>query len=198
MPTHDYKDKTKMPEFFHVLGSEGKPADETAPTETVVSTHLSLHLGPPTASKTALVNSPPTGNDVMPSNLPALPEMGVSTELTLDFGLPTTRQSQPALSPRNVVHNQWPALPEDHWEIKKVLKRSDVDGSRVCCLGRDKRSEHVLVLKKWNSTGSFVLKKNWMSDFVRRRELEENDEIGLRWDDRNSRLEFTLLLKKKN
>ncbi|KAL0418385.1 UNVERIFIED_CONTAM: putative B3 domain-containing protein [Sesamum radiatum] len=67
-------------------------------------------------------------------------------------------------------------------------------GVEVAVWDMDTGSEHVLVLKKWK-TGSFVLMKNWMSDFVRRRGLEKNDEIGLRWDDGNSRLEFTVLNK---
>ncbi|KAL0437099.1 UNVERIFIED_CONTAM: putative B3 domain-containing protein [Sesamum radiatum] len=118
-----------------------------------------------------------------------------------------------------------PALPEDRCKIKKVLKKSDVDDSSRLLLAKvdvqahilphvmgdgrrldegeevevavwdmDTGSEHVLVLKKWK-TGSFVLKKEWMSEFVRRRGLEKNDEIGLRWDDVNSRLEFTVLNK---
>ncbi|KAL0370279.1 UNVERIFIED_CONTAM: hypothetical protein Sangu_0346000 [Sesamum angustifolium] len=68
-------------------------------------------------------------------------------------------------------------------------------GVEVVVWDVDTGSEHILVLKRWKSTGSFVLTKNWMSDFVRRRELKKNDEIGLRWADENSRLEFTVLRK---
>ncbi|KAL0437098.1 UNVERIFIED_CONTAM: putative B3 domain-containing protein [Sesamum radiatum] len=185
--------KGKIPQFFDFFASEseGKLAVDmtTVPTdETEVSTDLSLlHFASP-AKKTAVVSprySPPVPGDVV--NLPA--------------------------------------LPEDRWEIKKVLKKSDVDESsrlllsevdvqeyilpRVMGNGRaldegegvevavwdiDKGSEHVLVLQKWK-TGSFVLKKKWMSEFVRRRGLEKNDEIGLRWDEGNSRLEFTVFRK---
>ncbi|PIN02754.1 hypothetical protein CDL12_24733 [Handroanthus impetiginosus] len=117
-------------------------------------------------------------------------------------------------------------LNREEWEIKKILKRSDIDGSSRLLLGKqlvreyilphvpgidiseaegieiavwelDTRTEHVLVLKQW-STGSFVMTKNWMSGFVKRRRLKENDEIGLRWDDENSRLEFTILNGHRN
>ncbi|KAK4408377.1 putative B3 domain-containing protein [Sesamum angolense] len=186
-----------MPQFFDFFASEGKliPVDTTPlPTsEFEVSTELSLlhFAGPP--QKTAVVGprySPPAPRDVV---LPSNP----------------------------------PALPEDRWEIKKVLKKSDVDDSSRLLLSKvnvqehilprvtgnlpgrgldegegvevavwdmDTGSEHVLVLKKWK-TGSFVLMKNWMSEFVRRRGLEKNDVIGLRWDDGSSRLEFTVLKK---
>ncbi|KAL2240034.1 uncharacterized protein LOC110012587 [Sesamum indicum] len=112
---------------------------------------------------------------------------------------------------------QQPADDEDQWKIKKVLKKSDVDGSSRLLLGRllvqehilphvlmgeqgveikvwdvDTGSHHMLLLKLWKSN-SFVFVKNWVSDFVTRRDLEEKDEIGLRWNHQNSRLDFTVL-----
>ncbi|KAK4437977.1 B3 domain-containing protein [Sesamum alatum] len=109
---------------------------------------------------------------------------------------------------------------EDCWKIKKVLTRSDIDGSSRLLLGKllvqehilphvvgnrpegegvevnirdvDTGTEHLLVLKLWRSN-SFVFMKNWKSDFVKRRKLKAKDEIGLRWDEEHSRLEFTLL-----
>ncbi|KAL0420703.1 UNVERIFIED_CONTAM: hypothetical protein Slati_3093200, partial [Sesamum latifolium] len=112
---------------------------------------------------------------------------------------------------------------EDLWTVKKELTRSNVDGSSRLLLGNkgfvqehilpnvietggggfdvnvrdvDTGSEHMLVLKLRKSSNSYVLTKNWVSEFVKRRELEENDEFGLRWNDENSRLEFTLLRRK--
>lgn len=116
--------------------------------------------------------------------------------------------------------------PEDpnHWTIRKVLKKSDVDGSSRLLIGRkevlshiapfftdnpfefcqnnagihvivydvDTNTGHMLKLTKWK-TGSFVLKNNWTQQFVKRRELKENDEIGLRMDFQEARLEFTVL-----
>ncbi|KAL0437105.1 UNVERIFIED_CONTAM: putative B3 domain-containing protein [Sesamum radiatum] len=166
---------------------------KTLPTaENGVSTHLSLLHFTGTPKKTAVVS---------------------------------TRYSPPAPRGVLVVPWNLPALREDRWDIKKVLTKSDVDessrlllakvvvqehilphvmgngpgpdegqGVEVAVWDMDKGSEHVLVLKKWKS-GSFVLVKNWMSDFVRRRGLEKDDVIGLRWDDGNSRLEFTVLKK---
>ncbi|KAL0418386.1 UNVERIFIED_CONTAM: hypothetical protein Sradi_1252100 [Sesamum radiatum] len=188
------KGKGKMPQFFDFFASEGKLAIDTTTLPTAefgVSTDLSLlHFAGP--RKNTAVVSP--------------------------------NYSPPA--PRGVVMlGNLPALPEDFWEIKKVLTKSDVDdscrlllakvdveehilphvmgkgpgldegqGVEIAVCDMDMGSQHVLVLKKWK-TGSFVLKKNWMSDFVRRRGLKKNDEIGFRWDDGNSRLEFTVLKK---
>ncbi|KAL0437104.1 UNVERIFIED_CONTAM: putative B3 domain-containing protein [Sesamum radiatum] len=174
---HYDKGEGKIPQIFDFFASEGKvPCDTTTPPtdETGVSTHLSLcHFA-------GAGYSPPAPRGVV------------------------------------VVPGDSPALPEDRWEIKKVLTKSDVDDSSRLLLAKvdvqahivphvmgdgrgldegegvevgvwdlDRGSEHVLVLKKWKS-GSFVLMKNWMSEFVRRRGLEKNDEIGLRWDDGNS------------
>ncbi|CAI9760618.1 unnamed protein product [Fraxinus pennsylvanica] len=112
----------------------------------------------------------------------------------------------------------------NHWTIRKVLKKSDVDGSSRLLMGRnevlshiapffmdnpsefcqnnegirvivydvDTSTGHMLKLTKWK-TGSFVLKNNWMQHFVKRRKLMENDEVGLRWDAHEARLEFTVL-----
>ncbi|KAL0418387.1 UNVERIFIED_CONTAM: putative B3 domain-containing protein [Sesamum radiatum] len=268
------KGKGKMPQFFDVFSSEGKPADEIAQTEAGVSTHLSLHFaGPPTFKETKNAIGPIRSPNMARSSFPSssrlsvaqydkgkakMPrffdffasegklvvdtttfptaETGVSTHLIslLHFAGPpkktavvSPRYSPPAPRGVVVVPGNMPALTGDRWDIKKVLKKSDVDDSSGLLLAKvdvhehilphvmgngpglgegqgvevavwdlDTGSEHVLVLKKWKSTGSFVLKKNWMSQFVRRRGLEKNDEIGLRWDGGNSRLEFTVLKMK--
>ncbi|KAL0437103.1 UNVERIFIED_CONTAM: putative B3 domain-containing protein [Sesamum radiatum] len=190
--------------------SEVNPADEKAPTG--VSTRLSLHFaGPPTSKQTKNPNRPRTW--VIFSSSPNL------SDAQFDEGKGKTSQLFDFFDKEG-------RLPENRWEIKKVLKKSDVDDSSRLLLAKDvvhehilphvigngpgpdegqgvevavwdmdKGSEHVLVLRKWKS-GSFVLVKNWMSDFVRRRGLEKDDEIGLRWDDGNSRFEFTVLKKK--
>ncbi|KAK4408378.1 putative B3 domain-containing protein [Sesamum angolense] len=267
------KGKGKMPQFFDVFTSEGKPADEIAQTEAGVSTHLSLHFaGPPTFKQTKSAIGPSQSPNMARSSFPSssrlsdaqydkgkakMPqffdffasegklavdtttfptaETGFSPHLIslLHFAGPpkktavvSPRYSPPAPRGVAVVPGNMPALTGDRWDIKKVLKQSDVDvssrlllakvdvhehilphvmgngpgldegqGVEVAVWDLDTGSEHVLVLKKWKSTGSFVLKKNWMSEFVRRRGLEKNDEIGLRWDGGNSRLEFTVLKK---
>lgn len=111
--------------------------------------------------------------------------------------------------------------PDDHWTIKKTLHKSDVDGSSRLLLGIepvrrhilphigefdknrgvelvfydvDTRTEHRLTLKTWK-TESYTLIKGWTKDFVRRRGLGKNDEIGLRWKENDRRFEFTILKK---
>ncbi|KAL2502647.1 uncharacterized protein Fot_36495 [Forsythia ovata] len=56
----------------------------------------------------------------------------------------------------------------------------------------DTHTGHTLTLAKWK-TNSFVLINNWSQQFVKRRLLMVNDEVGLRWDAYNARLEFTVL-----
>ncbi|KAL2455714.1 Uncharacterized protein Adt_07503 [Abeliophyllum distichum] len=143
----------------------------------------------------------------------------------------------PYVQPRNqiimeaeIIQQVWAQAEDlDHWRIKKVLKRSDVDGSSRLLIGRrqvlthitpfftnnpsefcqdkegirvtvfdvDTLTEHMLTLKKWK-TNSFVLLNNWKKNFVSRRQLEENDEVGLRWDVNASRLEFAVLERHQN
>ncbi|KAK4429892.1 hypothetical protein Salat_1289900 [Sesamum alatum] len=109
--------------------------------------------------------------------------------------------------------------------MKKVLTLSDVDGSFRLLLAKvlvqkhilphvmgnpekgkgveiniwdvDTALEHMLVLKFWTSSKCFVFAMNRANDFVRRRDLEEKDQIGLRWDDENFCLGFTLLKNKR-
>ncbi|KAL2557911.1 uncharacterized protein Fot_02650 [Forsythia ovata] len=73
----------------------------------------------------------------------------------------------------------------------------NIEGIRVTVFDVDTLTEHMLTLKKWK-TNSFVLFNNWMKNFVSRRQLKVNDEIGLRWDVNASRLEFTVLERHQN
>ncbi|OVA01537.1 hypothetical protein BVC80_1519g33 [Macleaya cordata] len=114
------------------------------------------------------------------------------------------------------------------WEIKKVLKKSDVGSlSRLllssdivkkfifpywdsklvehvekaddeCCLkfmvrDFDTLTDHELIFKKWKSNKSYIFQGDWNSQFVNRRKLMENDEIGMFWNPKNSFFVFKLL-----
>ncbi|GKV43942.1 hypothetical protein SLEP1_g51175 [Rubroshorea leprosula] len=57
----------------------------------------------------------------------------------------------------------------------------------------DTKTKVEMVLRRWISSGSYVLKKNWVNGFVKRRELQEGDEIGLEWDKGNSSFNFSVL-----
>ncbi|KAG8371116.1 hypothetical protein BUALT_Bualt13G0053300 [Buddleja alternifolia] len=203
----------KIPELIDFGSSssrkydEKKITDEQEPELHEIAVELELSIGllnkkPPMNEKTNMAH--PRDEDL---DLTIGPRTGPITEIV-------------ALVPVDVHDEE--ALLDDHWKIRKVLTKSDVDSSSRLLLGKvrvrehilphlirngavlvetegaeipiwdvDTRSEHVLVLKTWK-TKSYVLKKNWTKDFVNRRSLKENHEIGLRWDDRNSRLEFTL------
>nr|GLL17351.1 putative B3 domain-containing protein At1g78640 [Ipomoea trifida] len=54
-------------------------------------------------------------------------------------------------------------------------------GLRVKVWDLDTNSEHDLRLKQWK-TGSFLLTSNWTMEFVKRRNLQVGDAIGLTWD----------------
>ncbi|KAI5683407.1 hypothetical protein M9H77_04635 [Catharanthus roseus] len=54
--------------------------------------------------------------------------------------------------------------------------------------------DHELVRKMWKSN-SFVLTGSWNRDFVKRRNLQKSDEIGLYWDKENCRLNFNIQKK---
>ncbi|ESQ47205.1 hypothetical protein EUTSA_v10028286mg [Eutrema salsugineum] len=72
----------------------------------------------------------------------------------------------------------------------RMIEDDDSGGFIVNVYDTDTHSTHWLCLKRWNSTGSYVLKTNWSSDFVIRRNLQEGDEIGLFWNNPELRFHF--------
>uniref|UniRef100_M1DCE7 Transcription factor n=1 Tax=Solanum tuberosum TaxID=4113 RepID=M1DCE7_SOLTU len=62
-------------------------------------------------------------------------------------------------------------------------------GVDVTVFDMDTQTSHILTLKKW-STNSFHLVKAWTKDFVKRRNLKENDVISICWEKTNSRFCF--------
>ncbi|XP_030931232.1 B3 domain-containing protein At2g33720-like [Quercus lobata] len=67
------------------------------------------------------------------------------------------------------------------------------DGIAVAVWDFDTKTEHQLRFKQWSSNGSYVFNGMWNQDFVSRRQLKVGDEIGLFWDQSNSRLNFSVL-----
>ncbi|KAK4721472.1 hypothetical protein R3W88_011705 [Solanum pinnatisectum] len=59
----------------------------------------------------------------------------------------------------------------------------------VTIFDMDTQTSHILTLKKW-STNSFHLVKAWTKDFVKRKNLKENDEISICWEKTNYRFCF--------
>ncbi|KAH0741373.1 hypothetical protein KY290_034416 [Solanum tuberosum] len=62
-------------------------------------------------------------------------------------------------------------------------------GVDVTVFDMDTQTSHILTLKKW-STNSFHLVKAWTKNFVKRRNLKENDVISICWEKTNSRFCF--------
>ncbi|KAL0014377.1 hypothetical protein SO802_001446 [Lithocarpus litseifolius] len=79
------------------------------------------------------------------------------------------------------------------WDERRI--ENTKNGVQVSVWEYDTKSEHQLLFKQWPSNGSYVLIENWIMGFVRRRGLKKGDEIGLFWDQSNSRFSFSLLKK---
>ncbi|KAG5592431.1 hypothetical protein H5410_042945 [Solanum commersonii] len=67
-------------------------------------------------------------------------------------------------------------------------------GVDVAVFDMDTQTSHILTLKKW-STNSFHLVKAWTKDFVKRRNLKENDVISICWEKSNSRFCFRVQMR---
>lgn len=67
------------------------------------------------------------------------------------------------------------------------------DGVQFTTFDVETRTEHQLTLKRLKPLGNYILNGNWRSDFVRRRELKSEDEIGMYWDSLVSKFNFCVL-----
>lgn len=145
------------------------------------------------------------------------PEDIVWTTLTL--GLPSSTSEKREAVDKNPA----PSMKKGPWEIKKRLTTSDLgnrckllarslvekhvmpcldeefgqtvssrEGARVIVYDCDTNSNHQLILKYYKSSDSYVFSRKW-GKFVRRRDLNMGDEIGLSWDVLNSRFLFSVL-----
>lgn len=106
----------------------------------------------------------------------------VTTKLSLGFGNPwkiikkLTAGDVGDLS-RLMLHSdqiEEHILP--HMEADNIRDGNEV---RVRVWDSDTHSEHQLVFTQWRSSKSYVLKRNWIKDFVKRRNLKVGDEVGL-------------------
>ncbi|KAI7980565.1 B3 domain-containing protein [Camellia lanceoleosa] len=82
------------------------------------------------------------------------------------------------------------------WGGERVEHVNNMHSERVVVWDYDTGSEHELAFKKWHTSKSFVLVDNWVTRFVRMRELRDGDEIGLFWDASNSRFGFRVLARR--
>ncbi|KAK4364737.1 hypothetical protein RND71_016095 [Anisodus tanguticus] len=89
------------------------------------------------------------------------------------------------LLPRQEVKNY--ILP--FMDEQQAIICEDICGIDVTVLDLDTETEHILTLKKW-SNDSFQLVKAWTTEFVKRRNLKEDDVIEIRWEKDNSRFCF--------
>ncbi|GLT73076.1 hypothetical protein SLA2020_449580 [Shorea laevis] len=80
-----------------------------------------------------------------------------------------------------------------HWDAVVFEHLMNKGSVTVCVWDVDTETEIELMFKRWLSSGSYVFIKNWVTGFVKRRELKQGDEIGLLWDKANSRFNFSVL-----
>ncbi|GKU88922.1 hypothetical protein SLEP1_g3131 [Rubroshorea leprosula] len=80
-----------------------------------------------------------------------------------------------------------------YWDVSVCGHLMNNGSVSVCVRDLDTESEIELRFKRWLSSGCYVLNKNWVTGFVKRRELKQGDEIGLFWDKGNSRFNFSVL-----
>ncbi|KAA8525224.1 hypothetical protein F0562_006912 [Nyssa sinensis] len=70
---------------------------------------------------------------------------------------------------------------------------SSLEGLEVTIFDNDTGTEHPLVVNTWPGTSSKALTSKWKQEFVKKRSLKVDDEIGLFWDRCSSRLYFRLM-----
>ncbi|KAH0741376.1 hypothetical protein KY290_034419 [Solanum tuberosum] len=152
-------------------------------------------------------NSKPIANNTPPPSLP-------NTSLTSQSSIDSQHSSVFASSSREVnALGNWITKMLTRSDVngasRLLLSRQDVNnyilpfmneeeqsiicqqlcGVDVTVYDMDTQTSHSLTLKKW-STNSFHLVKAWTKDFVKRRNLKENDVISIRWEKTNSRFCF--------
>ncbi|KAI5677151.1 hypothetical protein M9H77_08101 [Catharanthus roseus] len=89
-----------------------------------------------------------------------------------------------------------PILRQNHSSETEQLCKS-IDGFGIQIYDADtttdenSSSSYTLVLKRWK-TNSYVFTGNWKKGFVKRRNLKENDQIAIFWDQTQQRFYFSL------
>ncbi|KAF7847452.1 hypothetical protein BT93_L2953 [Corymbia citriodora subsp. variegata] len=76
-------------------------------------------------------------------------------------------------------------------EMKRRVESRE--GMQVIMRDEDRGVEHQPVLRRWESSGSYVLNCGWIKHFVKGRGLEVGDEIGMFWDPDACKFYFTVL-----
>ncbi|KAM3397294.1 hypothetical protein P3S68_000806 [Capsicum galapagoense] len=79
-------------------------------------------------------------------------------------------------------------------EEEQAVICNELRGVDVKVYDMDTQTEHILNLRKW-ATNSFQLVKAWTSEFVKRRNLKEDDVIWIRWDKNNYRFCFRVHMR---
>ncbi|KAF6145686.1 hypothetical protein GIB67_002780 [Kingdonia uniflora] len=67
------------------------------------------------------------------------------------------------------------------------------EGLPVVVRDLDTNSEHQLRFKFSSKSHAYILISNWSEDFVRRRGLQEGNEVGMNWDGQRLRFSFSVL-----
>ena len=84
-------------------------------------------------------------------------------------------------------------LPVLSVESKREAKTEK--GTKITIWDVDTQSMHYLVFKFWVSSRSYVFIDNWTKEFVNRRSLQINDEIGFHWNSYKNQFDFSVLAR---
>ena len=84
-------------------------------------------------------------------------------------------------------------LPVLSVESKREAKTEE--GTKITIWDVDTQSMHYLVFKFWVSSRSYVFIDNWTKEFVNRRSLQINDEIGFHWNSYKNQFDFSVLAR---
>ncbi|KAK8477650.1 hypothetical protein V6N13_132112 [Hibiscus sabdariffa] len=78
-----------------------------------------------------------------------------------------------------------------HWDIDR-RSQIHIAGVHVSVYDCETNNEYAMDFKRWRN-GAYVFIKKWISNFMNRRDLKLNDEIGIYWDILSSRFNFSVL-----
>ena len=191
--------KAKLPLFYYSMPNPANDESEWVSTE--------LKLGYGSCITTKRSSSEDLANLSLSETARAIKRMklqeeaapnGLSLELKLALFDPWVIKKKITFSDINGEKSRL-LLPKDlvkrhilpQWDARSI--ENTKNGIQVSVWDFDTKSEHQLLFKEWPSNGSFVFIERWIMGFVRRRGLKQGDDIGLYWDQSNSRFTFSLL-----
>lgn len=143
------------------------------------------------AEKTKTITNAQTKIKTEPLDAVNVPEFMDKWKIKKRLSTSDINRSRRLLLPRKqVIEHVLPLM--DKSMIEECQKKS---GKEVIVWDVDTDSRHDIVFKQWKDGKTFVLVSNWKDDFVIRRNLRINDEVGLLWNQITSMFYFSVINK---